>query len=341
MSRNLGVAILGRGRVGTALASQLRVARTAFARRHGVRIDLIGMAGRAGGAALVARLASGRGARLLVDATAADGMAAVHARLLGKGVHVVTCNKKPLAGPQADWDRLARVASRSGAAHLHEVTVGAGLPVLKTIRDLFETGDRIESLEGCVSGTLNFLCDALDAGHPFARALAAATARGYTEPDPREDLAGGDAARKAVILARAAGFRVEPADVALRPFLPITGGGEAATFLRDAGRFDRPLARRWAGARARGRRIRYLVRVRAPGRPGGRARITAGLVAVDAAGPFGRLAGPENIFVVRSLRYHRHPIVVRGPGAGPDVTAAGALADILEVARALALRRVA
>jgi len=341
VSRSLEVAILGRGRVGAALRSQLRAARAAFGRRHGVRIDLIGTAGRAGGADLVTRLVSRRGARLLVDATDAVGMAAVHARLLGAGVHVVTCNKKPLAGPQADWDRLARVASRCGAAHLHEVTVGAGLPILGTIRDLCETGDRIESLEGCVSGTLNFLCDALDAGRPFARALAAAAARGYTEPDPREDLAGGDAARKALILARVAGWRVEPADVALRPFLPIAGGGEAAAFLRGAGRFDRRLARRWAGARARGRRIRYLVRVRPSTRPGGRVRITAGLVTVDAAGPFGRLAGPENIFVVRSLRYHRNPIVVRGPGAGPEVTAAGALADIFEVARALALRRVA
>ena len=335
------MAILGRGRIGAALQAQLGAVRASFARRHGVRIELIGMAGRADGAGLVARMAAGPGARLLVDATAADGMAAVHARLLGAGVHVVACNKKPLAGPQADWDRIRRVAARSGAAHLHEVTVGAGLPVLKTIRDLCDTGDRIESLEGCVSGTLNFLCDALDRGRPFARALSAAAARGYTEPDPRDDLAGGDAARKAIILARAAGFRVEPADVARRPFLPIAGGGDAAAFRRGAGRFDRPLARRWARAGARGRRVRYLVRVLPPRRAGGRARITAGLVAVDAAGPFGRLAGPENIFVVRSLRYHRHPIVVRGPGAGPEVTAAGALADILEVARALALRRVA
>jgi aspartokinase/homoserine dehydrogenase 1 len=295
------------------------------------------MAGRAGGLRLVSLLRTAPGARLLVDATAAEGMAAIEADLLGAGVHVVACNKKPLAGPQADWDRLARAAARSRAAHLYEVTVGAGLPILKAIRDLRDTGDRVETIEGCVSGTLNFLCDALDAGRPFSRALAEAAARGYTEPDPREDLAGGDAARKAIILARTAGFRVEPEEVAGRPFAPIPADGDAASFLRGAARLDRGLARRWAAARRRGRRLRYLVRVRSPRRRDGRAGLSAGLVAVDADGPFGRLAGPENIFVVHSVRYHRHPLVVRGPGAGPEVTAAGAFADILEVARGLAL----
>ena len=338
MRGRLTVAILGRGRVGSAIAAQLGAARAPFARRHGVRLDLAGTAGRAGGERLVARIRSGRGARLLVDATAADGMAATQVALLDAGVHVVTCNKKPLAGPQADWDRLARAAARSGTAHLHEVTVGAGLPILKAIRDLRESGDRILSIEGCVSGTLNFLCDALDAGRPFAKALAGAAARGFTEPDPREDLAGGDAARKAIILARAAGFRVEPGDVALRPFVPIPAGGDAAGFVRGAARFDAGLRRRWAAAHRRGRRLRYIVRVLPPARRGGRARLAAGLASVDADGPFGRLAGPENIFVVTSVRYHRHPLVVRGPGAGPEVTAAGAVADILEVARALALR---
>jgi aspartokinase/homoserine dehydrogenase 1 len=331
--RRLDVYILGRGQVGGRLARQIAAARGRLARAAGVAIAIAGTAGRDGGEALVERAVRGRGARLLVDATAADGMAAVQARALAAGVSVVTCNKKPLGGPQADWDLIERAARRSGAMALSEVTVGAGLPVIKTLRDLRDTGDAIESVEGCVSGTLNFLCAALERGRPFSAALRDARRRGYTEPDPRDDLAGGDAARKAIILARTSGWRVAPGAIRVRPFVRCDRRAGLAEFLAGAAALDAPLARRFAAAARRGRRLRYVARA-ATG-----ARVTVGLRSVPADGPLGRLAGPENIFVVRSRRYHRHPLVVAGPGAGPEVTAAGALADILEVARALGLGR--
>jgi len=327
----LDVYILGRGQVGGALARQIGAVRGRVARSGGVALAVAGTAGSDGGADLIEHAMRAKGARLLVDATAADGMAAVHARLLDAGVHVVTCNKKPLGGAQADWDRIERAARRSGAVALREVTVGAGLPILKAVRDLRDSGDAIASIEGCVSGTLNFLCVALERGRSFSAALHEARRLGYTEPDPRDDLAGGDAARKAIILARSCGWRVEPAAIRLRPFVLCTRSGGVAPFMATVARHDAPLARRFSAAARRGRRLRYVARADAGG------RVEVGLAAVPAGGPLGRLDGPENVFVVRSRRYHRHPLVVAGPGAGPEVTAAGALADILEVARAMGL----
>jgi homoserine dehydrogenase len=328
--RRLDIFILGRGRVGGLLAQQIAATRGRFARARGVVLSVAGCCGRDGGEALVARALRTRGARLLVDATAADGMAAVHARALAAGLSVVSCNKKPLGGPQADWDRIENAARRGGVMALHEVTVGAGLPILGTLRDLRQTGDTVESVEGCVSGTLNYLCAAIERGQSFSAALGAAHRMGYTEPDPREDLAGGDAARKAVILARTCGWRVEPAAVRLKPFVRCDTRRGAAEFMAGAAALDAPMRRRFATAARRGRRLRYVARAAAAG-------VSVGLRPVPASGPIGRLAGPENVFVVRSRRYHRHPLVVMGPGAGPEVTAAGALADILEVARALAM----
>jgi len=326
--RRLDIYILGRGRIGGLLARQVARARRAFARETGVDLAVAGIAGRAGGAALVTRAVGARGPRVLVDATAAEGMAAVHAAALAAGASVVSCNKKPFGGPQADWDRIERAAHRAGVMALREVTVGAGLPILRTLRDLRQSGDTVESVEGCVSGTLNYLCAALEGGRRFSQALGVARRLGYTEPDPREDLAGGDAARKAVILARTCGWRVDPGAVRLAPFARCGSRGDAAEFMARAASLDAPIRRRFAAAARRGGRLRYVARATRSG-------VAVGLRVVPAAGPLGRLEGPENIFVVRSRRYHRHPLVVAGPGAGPEVTAAGALADILEVARAL------
>jgi homoserine dehydrogenase len=326
--RRLDIYILGRGRIGGLLARQISAVRRPVARETGVDLAVAGIAGRAAGAALVTRAVGSHGPRVLVDATAAEGMAAVHAGALAAGVRVVSCNKKPYGGEQADWDRIERAARRAGIVALREVTVGAGLPILRTLRDLRQSGDTIESVEGCVSGTLNYLCTAIEGGRRFSEALEAARRLGYTEPDPREDLGGGDATRKAVILARTCGWRVGPGAVRTASFARCGSRGSAAEFMARAVALDAPIRRRCAAAARRGRRLRYVARATRSG-------VAVGLRAVPASGPLGRLEGPENVFVVRSRRYHRHPLVVTGPGAGPEVTAAGALADILEVARAL------
>jgi homoserine dehydrogenase len=330
-ARSLSILQIGRGRVGGALAAQIAAARAGIAARHGIDLVQVAVAGRAEAAVAIETARRDlAGPRLLVDATDADGMAAVHARGIADGFHVVTCNKKPLAGPFEDWRRLHEGARTARRFYLHEVTVGAGLPILSTLTELVETGDDVVSIEGCVSGTLNFLCVAIEQGALFSEALADARARGFTEPDPREDLAGADVARKAIILARTIGLPIEPDGAAAAPFCLFDPAVSREAFLAGAAALDQPIAARFAAAAGRGRRVRYVARVAPP------ATCEAGLREIEADGPLGRLEGPENIFVVRTRRYHQHPMVVGGPGAGPDVTAAGAFGDILKVARALA-----
>jgi aspartokinase/homoserine dehydrogenase 1 len=358
MAHTLHIVQIGRGTVGAALVDQIAAQRRALADGLGVDLVYAGIAGRAcgvfdvkgvrlegwrqaveagrgfgGAAALVkkAKEAAGRlaGAVVLVDATAEDGMAGLYGEALGAGFHVVSCNKKPLAGPLADYRKVKEAARVAGRAWLYEVTVGAGLPVIGTLRGLLDSGDRIESIEGCFSGTLNFLCTELDRGGTFSEVLGRARSLGYTEPDPRDDLDGMDVARKALILAREAGLLLEPPDVRLEPFCPVDRVPAVEAFVAGSPAQDAPLARRWRDAAARGRRLRYVASV-----DGG---CGAALREVPAESALGRLAGPENVFSFRTARYATHPLVVSGPGAGPAVTAAGAFADIVTIARAVAL----
>src|SRR5262249_30188456 len=208
---------------------------------------------------------------------------------------------------------------------LYEVSVGAGLPILGTLRDLLDTGDELQSIEGCLSGTLNFLSTGLDSGKSFSELLARASELGYTEPDPRDDLGGMDVARKALILAREGGMVIEPEQVRVEPFCATDGRVDAATFLATSSKMNTEMSGLWKTAAAKGRRLRYVASV-----DGG---CTAALKEVPADSPLGRLSGPENIFVFRTKRYSSNPMVVSGPGAGPAVTAAGAFADILKVGR--------
>ncbi|HEU4402728.1 MAG TPA: bifunctional aspartate kinase/homoserine dehydrogenase I, partial [Candidatus Polarisedimenticolia bacterium] len=265
------------------------------------------------------------GRRVLVDATAEEGMTDLYCEAIEAGFHVVSCNKKPLAGALSDYRRVREACRMSGRAWLYEVSVGAGLPVIGTLRDLVETGDAIRSVEGCFSGTLNFLCAGLDRGGRFSEVLARARELGYTEPDPREDLAGMDVARKALILARETGLEIEPEQVRLEPFCPVDRRGGSEAFMTKTAGLDADLGRRWQEAAARGQRLRYVASI-----DGG---CGARLAEVPADSALGRLAGPENVFAFRTARYPDHPLVVSGPGAGPAVTAAGAFGDILKLAR--------
>lgn len=351
MAVRLSLVQLGKGTIGSALVEQVREQREVLARRLGVDLVYAGIAGRRSGAfdldgidlgrwkeaveggGLDGRTILGRalgvlsGSAVLVDATAEEGMADLYVEALAAGFHVVSCNKKPLAGPLADYHRVKETARRKRRFWLYEVTVGAGLPVIGTLRDLLDAGDRLESIEGCFSGTLNFLCAGLDAGGKFSEVLARARELGYTEPDPREDLGGTDVARKALILAREAGLEIEPDRVRLEPFCSIDRRGDVEKYMARAAGLDAETARTWRAAGAHGRRLRYVASI-GDG-------CAASLREVPAEGALGRLAGPENIFVFRTRRYANNPLVVSGPGAGPAVTAGGAFADIIKVARAM------
>ncbi len=256
---------------------------------------------------------------VLVDVTAEEtGDLLVTA--LGQGFDLVLANKKPLAGSVAAYQRLVAAAASLGRRVRYEATVGAGLPVLDTFRKLVDSGDRVRRVEGCVSGTLGFVLSSLDSGKSFSEALREAMARGYTEPDPREDLSGADALRKGLILARLLGFAgASPHAESL--VARALAGVTLAQFLERLPAHDALWRERVAREAARGRVLRYVVVATARG-------VSAGLRAVPRDSPFGSLHGTRNLLSFTTRRYHAEPLVVAGPGAGPEVTAAGILNDI-------------
>jgi aspartokinase/homoserine dehydrogenase 1 len=211
--------------------------------------------------------------------------------------------------------------------------VGAGLPVIDTYYKLIESGDRVEKIEGLLSGTLGFLLDELSSGRSFSAALRNAMARGYTEPDPRDDLSGTDVARKLVILAREAGATLSLADVEIESLVPShLQQVSREDFLDRLHELDAPMQARLDAARAQGGSLRYLARLDSEGR----ARVGLATPEAGHASLSSRLT--DNLIQFRTRRYAHNPLVVQGPGAGADVTAAGVFGDILAIASTLGAR---
>jgi len=261
---------------------------------------------------------------VLIDVTAED-TADLLTTALGQGFDLVLANKKPLAGSSASYRRLMEIAAASGQRLRYEATVGAGLPVIDTFRKLVESGDRVLQVEGCVSGTLGFVLSALDAGRPFSAAVREAVERGYAEPDPRDDLSGADALRKGLILARLLGYTGRaPRAESLVP--RALAGLPLARFLERLAAHDDAWRRRVAAEATRGRVLRYVVVATARG-------VSAGLKPVPGGSAFGALRGTRNQLSFTTRRYRTEPLIVAGPGAGPEVTAAGILNDILSLRR--------
>jgi bifunctional aspartokinase / homoserine dehydrogenase 1 len=261
---------------------------------------------------------------VLVDATAAE-TGPVLAAALKAGMDLVLANKRPLSGPKAQRDALLALAQAQGRRIRFEATVGAGLPVLDTFRKLVDSGDKVLKIEGCVSGTLGFLFTELGRGRKFSEAVRAAMERRFTEPDPRDDLSGTDVARKALILGRLLGYGGDPADVAIESLVPSaarTMSKEA--FVAALESWDGEWKKRVEGAKARHEVLRYVATVT-------RSRIRVGLQSADGTSPFAALKGTDNQIAFTTSRY-RSPLVIRGAGAGPAVTAGGVLNDILELA---------
>lgn len=238
------------------------------------------------------------------------------------GASVVLANKDPLAGP---LERFRALVGRAGRGSLRlSATVGAGLPVAATLAALIASGDTLLGLDARASGSLGFLCDQLSSGTRFDAALREAMARGYTEPDPRQDLSGFDVARKLLILARLAGGDAELGDVRVESLTPPgTETLERDTFLARLARYEDHLAGRAEAARAYGHVLRYV------GRIDDRGTLRAELVDLPADAPLARGGGPENVFVLRTARYDANPLTIGGPGAGVSVTSGAVVADLL------------
>jgi aspartokinase/homoserine dehydrogenase 1 len=341
-SRGVAIVVLGTGVVGSALlrllattaASDIRVVGVAnssrqlcdargFASPPGVAALALAPAVRDDDALLCALDASDSVRRVIVDATGSSATAALHARWLDAGYDVVTASKDAAAAPASRWRALREAASR-GRAYGDSATVGAGLPVLSTLRRLRACGDALVALEGVFSGSLSWLFNRYDGTRTFSALLREARAWGYTEPDPRFDLSGIDVARKVVILARAAGRSIDLSDVAVESLVPdaLRGIG-VADFLENASLLDDAIARRFAEATARVRVLRYVASIDA----NGEARV--GLVEVAPSHPAARLSGTDNLFALTTTRYRAQPLVIQGPGAGAEVTAQALLGDLI------------
>jgi aspartokinase/homoserine dehydrogenase 1 len=343
------VVLLGFGRVGRALADQVaarngasRVRLVGLLDRSGYVFDPRGLSRvrllrlaqgkdrgellaalggeRAGAAAALSFIASHAVSQpVLVDVTAEETGDLLRAAL-GQGFDLVLANKKPLAGSPDAYSRLLGAAEEAGRRLRYEATVGAGLPIIDTYRKLVESGDRVLRIEGCVSGTLGFVLSAVGEGRPFSEAVAEAVERGYAEPDPREDLSGRDAARKGLILARLLGYRGLPPtaeDLVPPPFRRIS----RSEFMRRLPSLDAGWRERMARAARRERTLRYVVTATA-------AAVSVRLLAVPASSAIGALRGTRNLISFTTRRYRAEPLVITGPGAGAEVTAAGILNDI-------------
>jgi homoserine dehydrogenase len=243
---------------------------------------------------------------------------------------IVLANKIPLVGPWAETRALLEHPRLR-----YEVTVGAGLPVIATLRYLLDTGDRIRAIEGCFSGTLGYLCAELERGEAYATTIAQARALGYTEPDPREDLSGRDVARKALILARtvrlrapgSTGWPVDMSDLTVEALYPDSMADVSTeAFMEAASILNKTYADRFDAAQAKGETLRYVARISPKGSK-------VGLTSVPQDSPLGALRGPANYIAFHTERYADVPLVISGPGAGPEVTAAGVLGDIIDILR--------
>jgi len=354
--RVLAVGLVGPGRVGSALLDQLRTAQPRLA-RSGLELRLCAVAasrrmwldaddpelnGRHDSAQtwrpsnldeFAAHLrGDDRRHALVIDCSASEAVASRYPEWLAAGMHVVTPNKLASSGPLPRLHAI-HAACGSGARFRYEATVCAGLPVVQTLRDLLDTGDALLAVEGMFSGTLAWLCNRHDGSRPFSEWVHEAHALGYTEPDPRDDLSGLDVARKLVILAREAGWSLSLDDVDVQSLVP----DELARLPADQAMeqlqlLDAPMARHLADAQAQGCVLRHVASLDAKGHASVR------LAQLPASHPFAHTRLTDNVVQFTTHRYRDNPMLVQGPGAGPEVTAAGVFADLLRIAEALEVR---
>jgi bifunctional aspartokinase / homoserine dehydrogenase 1 len=265
---------------------------------------------------------------VFVDVTANKEVALGYEHLLLKSISVVACNKIASSSPYSYYRRLKDLSKEFNAAYFFETNVGAGLPVIGTLNDLLRSGDKIRKIEAVLSGTLNFVFNHYDGKSKFATVVKQAQEEGYTEPDPRLDLSGTDVMRKIMILAREAGNAIEMEDISNNIFLPASCmEGSVADFYVAMEKEEAHFKKLYSTAAAEEKKLKFVASYE-------NGKASVGLQHVGASHDFYHLYGKDNIVLFYTDRYPEQPLVIKGAGAGAEVTASGVFADIIRAANA-------
>lgn len=263
---------------------------------------------------------------VFVDCTASSEIAALYDDLLSHNINVVAANKIAASSEYSNYAKLKNIARKKDVKFLFETNVGAGLPIINTINNLINSGDKILKIEAVVSGTLNYIFNVLSETTPLSKAIVMAREAGYSEPDPRVDLSGKDVVRKLVILAREAGYKVEQEDVKRNLFVPEKYfSGSVEDFLVNIVELDEEFEQKRIDAASKNEHFRFVAKLE-------NGNVEVGLQKVNSTHPFYSLEGSNNVILLTTERYKEYPMVIKGYGAGAEVTAAGVFADIISIA---------
>ncbi|MEQ8471336.1 MAG: bifunctional aspartate kinase/homoserine dehydrogenase I [Marinoscillum sp.] len=352
-TKRINLFIVGTGNVGKAFINQLVKQFNFLKKSHQLNIKIIGLANsrkmlfEKDGTPLSkweAGLASGENFSkedfvyrmynmnlrnsIFIDITASDEIAALYPDILKKSISVVTPNKIAATGPQSAYQGLKSMTKRYGSKFLFETNVCAGLPVLSTLNDLVRSGDQIHRIEAVLSGTLVYLFNEYNGTKKFVDVIKKAKELGFTEPDPRLDLFGSDVKRKILILIRESGYTCEYDDIELNSFLPKScmESSSVEDFYKKVEQEEAHFKKLYEDAKAKGARLKVVAKYK-------NGHGSVGLEAVDASHPFYNLEGKDNIVLFYTNRYDDQPMVIKGAGAGAEVTASGIFADVLRLAQ--------
>ncbi|KAF2284410.1 hypothetical protein GH714_021573 [Hevea brasiliensis] len=311
----IAMGIIGPGLIGGTLLDQLRDQAAVLKEEFNIDLRVMGITGSRGMLLSELGIDLSRWRELMKenDCTADSNVASCYYDWLRKGIHVITPNKKANSGPLDQYLKLRALQRQSYTHYFYEATVGAGLPIISTLRGLLETGDKILQIEGIFSGTLSYIFNNFIGTQSFSEVVAEAKQAGYTEPDPRDDLSGTDVARKVIILARESGLKLELSDIPVQSLVPepLRASASAEAFMKQLPQFDQDMAKERQKAEDAGDVLRYVGVVDAVRQEG---RVELRRYKKDH--PFAQLSGSDNIIAFTTTRYKEQPLIVRGPGAG-------------------------